>query len=133
MLTAVIAPPHNDIMPIMAGVEGTELSESQLVERFRQTGDSRHFETLYLRTRRSVYSRCLAILKDGESAEDQTHETFLRAYDQFSSLQGDNFSGWVYRWRSHGARPSRWFSPAGWWTESPTFSGPALRWRIGFG
>ncbi len=84
-------------MPILAGVECTEPSESQLVERFRRTGEGRYFETLYLRTRRRVYSRCLAILKDGEGAEDQTHETFLRAYDQFSSLQGDNFSGWVYQ------------------------------------
>ncbi len=96
-LTAVIVPPHNVVMPILAVIGSPELTEGQLVERFRETGESRHFETLYLRTRRTVYSRCLAIVKDGESAEDLSHETFLRAYDQFARLEGSNFSGWVYK------------------------------------
>ncbi len=97
MLTVVTAPFHNEFMPILAAVESTELTEQELVERFRETGQDRYFGSLYVLARRAVYSRCLAILRDGESAEDLTHEAFLRAYDQFTSLEGTNFSGWVYR------------------------------------
>ncbi len=72
-------------------------SEALWVERFRSTGRGEHFECLYQACRRKVYGICRRLLRDGEEAQDVTHEAFLRAYQRFATLEGSNFSGWVCR------------------------------------
>jgi len=74
-----------------------DLAEKELVERYRATGDGRWFEELYRRTRRKVFGVCLRILGDATKAEDACHEAFVRSYERFDSLRGDNFSAWVCR------------------------------------
>ncbi len=72
-------------------------AEAQWVEQYKASGQGEHFERLYTRYRREVYGVCLRLLRDADAAQDATHETFLRAYRQFDSLQGNNFAGWVRR------------------------------------
>lgn len=73
------------------------LSEPELVEMFRSTGENRFFEGLYLLAGRKVFHVCLRFLHDYDSASDLTHEAFLRAYERFSLLQDCNFSAWACR------------------------------------
>ncbi len=71
--------------------------EAALVDAFRTTRDNRHFEALYRATRRQIFSVCLRILRNPAGAEDATHEAFVKAYERFGSLEGDNFAAWVSR------------------------------------
>lgn len=71
--------------------------EAELVELFRATARNEYFELLYKLCRKKVYGICLRLLRDAAEAEDSTHEVFLRAYQKFSTLKGNNFSGWVSR------------------------------------
>lgn len=75
----------------------SRLGEAELVERFRATGDPRCFEELYRRERRRVLATCLGILRDPNLAEDACHESFLRAYQSFGTLEGPFFGAWIRR------------------------------------
>lgn len=73
------------------------LSEAELVDRYRETGEGRWFEELYRSNRRRVFGVCLKILRDSDGAQDACHEAFLRAFERFGTLRGDGFSSWVCR------------------------------------
>lgn len=72
-------------------------SESELVHRYRLTGDNRCFEELYNRTSMVVFGICLRYLRDPGRAEDLCHETFLRAYRDFDGFRGTAFRAWACR------------------------------------
>jgi RNA polymerase sigma-70 factor (ECF subfamily) len=72
-------------------------TEEALVDRFRSTGDNQYFELLYRAARRKVFGVCFKFLREAESAEDATHEAFLRAFERFHTMEGSNFSAWVCR------------------------------------
>lgn len=95
-LTITLAGNHNVLVMALAS-SGGEPSEADLVTSFRSTGDNRHFEGLYRAFRRKVFGVCYHLLRSADAAEDATHEAFLRAYEQFSTLRGTNFSAWVVR------------------------------------
>lgn len=71
--------------------------EAEWVELFRATARTEYFELLYKLARKKVFGICLRMLQDTAEAEDLTHEVFLRAFEKFSTLKGNNFSGWVSR------------------------------------
>lgn len=97
-LTWVAGANHNAIGLAMASVDSLRnLTESELVEQFRATRSNICFEELYRRERRKVFGICLKYLRRVGEAEDAVHETFLRSYERFSTLEGSNFSGWVCR------------------------------------
>lgn len=75
--------------------DGPKAREAEWVELFRSTGRNEYFDLLYKHSRKGVYRRCFQLLRNRAEAEDLTHEVFLRAYEKFSTLKGDNFSGWV--------------------------------------
>ena len=87
-----------DNRPIMLGAAPLEdWSEAELVTAYRERGDGRHFEALYLRHRRRLFGLCLHYLGEPAEAEEAVHDGFVKAYEQFSSLRGDNFSAWLTR------------------------------------
>ena len=89
---------QTDRIAVMAWVPSIEEpSEAELVESFRATGDNRHFEALYRSARRKVFGVCLKFLRNADSAQDATHEAFVRAFERFPTLAGTNFSAWVSR------------------------------------
>lgn len=89
---------QNGLIAAMAAGDPLQLhSEDELVDQFRATGENWYFEALYQAARRKVFSVCFRFLRDAASAEDVTHEAFLRAYERFRSLEGNNFSAWVCR------------------------------------
>jgi len=72
-------------------------SEAELVECFRATGEDRHFEELYRRSRRRVLGVCLRIVGDLACAEELCHDAFVRAYERFDRFEGTTFAAWVCR------------------------------------
>lgn len=81
----------------MSTEESDTRSQQELVERFRSTGEKGWFAELYRRERRAVYVVCLKFLREPAAAEDVCHEAFVRAFERFDTLEGDNFSAWVRR------------------------------------
>ena len=83
------------LMPAPNGI--ATLSEAELVQRYRETGDERFFEALYRSTRRRVFGACWGIVRDPQSAEDLCHDAFVRAYQRFERFEGTTFASWVCR------------------------------------
>jgi RNA polymerase sigma-70 factor (ECF subfamily) len=61
-------------------------------------GDLPAFEQLYRRHAGRIYALCRRMSGDPGLAEDQTQETFVRAWRKLDSLRGDaGFSAWLRR------------------------------------
>ncbi len=71
-------------------------SDEQLVADLR-LGLMDAFTALYERYRRSIYSFCLQMTADRLLAEDATHDTFIRMFDNIRSLNDPSvFRSWLY-------------------------------------
>ncbi|RIV25114.1 sigma-70 family RNA polymerase sigma factor [Fibrisoma montanum] len=73
------------------------LTDEALIEQHLPTNPSACFDELYSRYVNKVYHRCLTFTKDGEQAQDFTHDIFLKVFAKLSSFQGNSrFSTWLY-------------------------------------
>lgn len=65
-------------------------------------GDAEAFEQLVLQYQTAVYNLCLRMTGDPEDAADMTQESFLKAWRNLDSFQGNSaFSTWLYRLASN--------------------------------
>ncbi|MBF8248727.1 MAG: hypothetical protein HW374_1527 [Bacteroidetes bacterium] len=63
-----------------------------------QRGDRLALGELYDRYKSSVYSYCLRLLTDRQIAEDSTHETFLKMFNEIRSIRSpESFRPWLFR------------------------------------
>ena len=70
---------------------------NQLLQR-AQAGDLEAFSVLYDTTRRRVFSLCLRMVRNHETAEDLTQETYVLAFTRLKSFRGDSaFTTWLHR------------------------------------
>lgn len=61
-------------------------------------GDQFAFEQIYRKHHRKVYSLCLRILKETDTAEDITQELFIQVYRKIHTFKGDaKFSTWLHK------------------------------------
>lgn len=61
-------------------------------------GDRFAFEQIYRKHHRKVYSLCLRILKEPETAEDITQELFIQVYKKIHTFKGEaKFSTWLHK------------------------------------
>jgi RNA polymerase sigma-70 factor (ECF subfamily) len=73
------------------------MSEAKAIEGAKQ-GDGECFEFLYSRHKRRVYSLCLRMIGNVESAEDLTQEAFLQLYRKVATFRSESaFSTWLHR------------------------------------
>jgi RNA polymerase sigma-70 factor, ECF subfamily len=73
------------------------MTEAEAISRAQQ-GDGECFEILYNLHKRRVYSLCLRMIRDVESAEDLAQEAFLQLYRKIASFRGESsFSTWLHR------------------------------------
>jgi RNA polymerase sigma factor (sigma-70 family) len=73
------------------------LSDEEIVERIIITQDISLVEILYQRYADKVYRKCLSFVKEEASAEDLTHDIFMKLYLNLSSFkQKSKFSTWLY-------------------------------------
>ena len=78
-----------------------DLSDEELVARFRAETESKRAETwineLFRRYHSRVATWCLRFTGDRESAADLAQDVFLRAYRNITSFRGDaKFSTWLF-------------------------------------
>ncbi|GAB4395950.1 MAG: RNA polymerase sigma factor [Microscillaceae bacterium] len=72
------------------------LTDGTLVGYFLQTNDKKVLSVLYQRHAAWIYHKCLALVKSTESAEDLTHDIFLRAFLKLSTLKDpERLGGWL--------------------------------------
>jgi len=71
--------------------------EAELIERAQQ-GDDESFKLLYDLHKRRIYSLCLRMVGNKETAEDLTQEAFLQLHRKIATFRGDSaFSTWLHR------------------------------------
>lgn len=66
-----------------------------LVEAFRG-GDRQAFRALYDRYEQQIYRFCRHMVSDDDLAGDAFQETFIRAYENRTSLRTTNIQSWLY-------------------------------------
>lgn len=75
-----------------------------LVDQARR-GDRQAFASLYDLTHRPLYLYALGILGHAEDAEDTTHASYLKAWQELPRLRrADRFSPWLFRIARNAAR-----------------------------
>jgi RNA polymerase sigma-70 factor (ECF subfamily) len=73
------------------------MSETEAVEGAKQ-GDGECFQALYARNKSRVYSLCLRMVGNVETAEDLTQEAFFQLYRKIATLHDDStFHLWFQR------------------------------------
>ncbi|CUU37287.1 MAG: sigma-70 family RNA polymerase sigma factor [Armatimonadetes bacterium] len=76
---------------------GYELSDEQLIERFKE-GDDLAFDMLVRRYEQKVYQYAYRLTRNPDDAADVVAETFLRMYNALKRFRGDaQLSTWLYR------------------------------------
>lgn len=79
------------------GLGSTTAGEAEALE-VCADGRAEGLERLYERHKYAVFRTCLRIMGDRASAEDATHEVFLRVFERASSFSGQSaFGTWLYR------------------------------------
>jgi RNA polymerase sigma factor (sigma-70 family) len=74
-----------------------KFSDEQLVRLFIDTQKNLYFEHLYDRYADKVYRKCLSFVKDEATAEDYTHDIFMKLILSLSSYKETaKFSTWLY-------------------------------------
>ncbi len=76
------------------------LTDAELVEAYRSTGGSRHFEILVQRHREKLLRLVLSVLGHGlqGDAEDVVQLVFLRVHDRLATFHGrSRFGTWIHR------------------------------------
>lgn len=86
---------------IIAPMTPGELSEEALFAGYQSASDplvrERHVDELFRRNYQKVARWCYRFTSDRESATDLAQETFVKAYQNLSSFQGDcKFSTWLF-------------------------------------
>lgn len=92
-----------------------QIPDDQLIRQL-QSGSSAAFTRLYERYKDAIYAYCLRLLKDTDSAEDATQETFFKILRETASLHNpESFRGWLFRIARNEAytilRPTRFVAP----------------------
>ena len=73
-----------------------ELADAEVIENFLESGDKKYLSVLYQRYAEDVYRKCVAMVKNDETAKDLTHDIFLRAFLKIADLKDKNsFKYWI--------------------------------------
>ena len=71
-------------------------TDTELIQLLCQ-GNRQAFADLYERHKSAVYRYCFRMLTDSDTAEDATHDTFIKMFQNISSLQKtDSFLPWLF-------------------------------------
>lgn len=77
------------------------LPDDSLVERFKTTGRPAYFAEIFRRHRSGICRCCMAVVRDRETAADQTQATFLKALEGIDGYTGGNLRGWLITIAKH--------------------------------
>lgn len=71
-------------------------TDTELIQLLRQ-GNRQAFADVYERHKSAIYRYCLRMLANTDAAEDATHDTFMKMFQNISSLRDTNsFLPWLF-------------------------------------
>src|SRR5712692_10282031 len=73
------------------------LDDETLVQLFKKTRDSQHFQEIFSRFKQRIYLLSLRLLRNEALAEELTHDVFVKAFEKIDTYEGGNFYGWLIR------------------------------------
>jgi RNA polymerase sigma factor (sigma-70 family) len=73
-----------------------KLSDSELVNRFRETGDNLCVGELFLRYRHLVFGVCMKYLADEDESQDVQMQVFEKLLKDLQRHNVEQFKGWLY-------------------------------------
>lgn len=74
-----------------------QLTDLELIERFKADKDNRYFGELFSRYKDKVYGKCLTMVKRKQTAEDLTQDILIKTMEKIGSFKGNaSFSTWLY-------------------------------------
>lgn len=73
-----------------------ELSDSELIQRYKESGNSHFVATLFDRYSHLVYGLCIKYLKDKDESKDAVLEIFEKLMDDLKTHDVKNFKSWLY-------------------------------------
>lgn len=74
----------------------SKLSDASLIERYRESGNSRWVGELYSRHAHLVFGTCLKYLKNQMEAEDATAEIFEKLLASLKEQEPSSFKNWIF-------------------------------------
>ncbi len=87
----------NLLNPIVTIPSLKSISDEEALDQYLLTQNVNYFNILYDRYTNKVYSKCIAMLKESEVAEDATQEIFIKVLLSLSKFSGKSkFSTWLY-------------------------------------
>ena len=75
----------------------TDLTDNELIEYYRHSGDMNHLSDLYQRYMDLVYGVCLQYLKQPEDAQDAVINIFEELVEKLKKHQIEFFKAWLYQ------------------------------------
>ncbi len=83
-------------MPFLKNIPSA-VSDTDLVARYKQTGDLQQLGTLYERYMDLVYGVCLKYLREPEDAKDCVLNIFEELVTKLQKHEVENFKSWLYQ------------------------------------
>ncbi len=84
-------------MAFLKNTSSHALSDGQLVESYKQTGDLAILGELYQRYMELVYGVCLKYFKEPEAAKDAVMQIFEELVTKLRKHEVENFRGWLHQ------------------------------------
>lgn len=82
---------------ISAAKKITDLTDSEIIARFRLAQDQAYFTILYQRYARKVFGKCYSMLMDDGLARDATQDIFIKILMNLTKFnEQSSFSTWIY-------------------------------------
>lgn len=73
-----------------------ELSDSELIQKYKETGNNNFVATLFDRYSHLVFGLCLKYLKDKDESKDAVLEIFEKLMSDLKTHDVKNFKSWLY-------------------------------------
>jgi len=75
----------------------SSLTDEELLRSIADSGDNRFISELYKRYSSKIYRRSISLVKEQSTAEDLTHDIFMKVLHSLSSFRGNSkVSTWIY-------------------------------------
>jgi len=81
----------------LKNITGNPLTDKELVDSYKKSGDLKLLGELYQRYMDLVYGVCLKYFKEPETAKDHVMQLFEELVTKLKKHEVDNFKGWLHR------------------------------------
>ena len=84
-------------MSFIRNISSSELTDRELLTRYRETGEMAILGELYQRYMDLVYGVCLKYYKEPEAAKDSVMQIFEELVSKLKKHEVENFKGWLHQ------------------------------------